>query len=170
MADIARKANVSRQALYLHFSTRTDLLIETTLYLDDIKGAEERLKASRTAKTGAERLNAFIETWGTYIPEIYSLARALLAMKDTDEAADKAWSQRMGDMREGCEAAINALQHDKALSPDYTAEQATDILWMMLSVRNWEQLTKDCTWTQEMYISTLKSLANNTFVAKEQTT
>ncbi len=165
MTDIARRAGISRQALYLHFSTRAELLIETSFYLDHIKGVADRLGPSRTAPTGIERLAAYIDAWGNYIPEIYGAGKALLAMKDTDEAAAKAWNQRMLDMREGCEAAINALKKDKTLTPEYTADHATDILWTMLSVRNWEQLTIDCGWSQKKYLKTLKSLANRTFVA-----
>jgi hypothetical protein len=85
-------------------------------------------------------------------------------MKDTDEAAAKAWDDRMQDMREGCEAAINALNSENMLSVDYSPNQATDILWTMLSVRNWEQLTIECGWPQERYIETLKSVARRIFV------
>lgn len=166
MTDIAKRAGISRQALYLHFSTRAELLIATTYYLDEVKGVEERLVPSRTAQSGIERLDAFIEAWCTYIPEIYGIAKALLAMRDTDDAAAEAWDERMQDMREGCEAAINALNRDKMLSPDHSLNQATDILWTMLSVRNWEQLTIECGWPQEKYIETLKSLARRIFVAE----
>jgi AcrR family transcriptional regulator len=165
MTDIAKRAGITRQALYLHFSTRAELLIATTYYVDELKGIEERLVPSRRARSGIERLDAFIEAWGAYIPEIYGIAKALLAMRDTDEAAAKAWDERMQDVRHGCEAAIDALNSDNMLSPDHSPEQATDILWTMLSVRNWEQLTIDCAWPQERYIGTLKSLARRLFVA-----
>ena len=166
MTDIAKRAGITRQALYLHFSTRAELLIATTHYLDEIKGTGERLAPSRTAQSGIERLDAFIEAWGGYIPEIYGIAKALLAMKDTDEAAAGAWGERMQDMREGCEAAIDALNRDNTLSPDHSPDQATDILWTMLSVRNWEQLTIECGWPQQRYIETLKSLARRIFVVE----
>ncbi len=166
MTDIAKRAGITRQALYLHFSTRAELLIATTHYLDEVKGIEERLVPSRAAQSGIERLDAFIEAWGAYIPEIYGIAKALLAMRDTDEAAAAAWDERMQDVREGCEAAISALNSDKILSPDHSPNQATDILWTMLSVRNWEQWTIECGWPQEKYIETLKSLARRIFVAE----
>lgn len=166
MTDIAKRAGISRQALYLHFGTRAELLIATTHYLDGIKGSDERLVPSRTARSGVDRLDAFIEAWGGYIPEIYGIAKALLAMKDTDEAAAKAWDDRMQAMRQGCEAAIDALARDNRLSPDHSPNQATDILWTMLSVRNWEQLTIECGWPQARYIETLKALARRIFVVE----
>jgi hypothetical protein len=77
------------------------------------------------------------------VPELYGAAKTLLAMRETDEAASAAWNERMSDMREGCEAAINALQRDGTLSPAYSVIEATDILWTLLSVRNFEQLTSN---------------------------
>ena len=166
MSDIAKRAGISRQALYLHFATRAELLVASTHYLDALLGSEERLAASRNAETGIQRLNAYIEAWGSYIPEIYGVAKAMLAMKDADEAAANAWNERMQDMREGCEAAIRALQNDKMLSPDYSPVEATDILWTMLSVRNWEHLCIECDWPQKKYIENLKALARRILVAE----
>ena len=167
MSDIARRAGISRQALYLHFPTRAELLIATTHYLDDVKGTEARLAPSRAAETGIERLDAFIEAWAAYMPEIYGLAKAFLAMRDTDEAAAAAWDQRMQDMRKGCEAAIAALKRDQMLSPAYAPKQATDILWTLLSIRNWEQWTLRCGWSQKRYVTTMKSMARRLLVADD---
>ncbi len=166
MSDIARRADVSRQALYLHFATRAELLIATTFYVDEINRSDERLEASRAARSGVERLDAFIDAWGGYIPEIYSLARAMLAMSDTDEAAREAWAKRMRDMREGCEAAIVALEHDGKLNPEHSRDQATDLLWTFLSVRTWEHLTIDCGWSQERYTETTKKIARQMFLVE----
>ena len=164
MSDIARQAGISRQAVYLHFPTRAELLIAATRHLEALKGTEALLAASRTAATGVERLDAYVEAWGNFIPEIYPVGRALLAMKDSDEAAAQAWDGRMQAMREGCAAAIAALARDGMLTADYGTEQAVDLLWTMLSVRNWEQLTIDCGWPQARYIATMKALARRSFV------
>lgn len=170
MSDIARAAGISRQALYLHFPTRAALLIATTQYLDQLNKVDERLIPSRTAGSGIERLDAFIEGWGSYIPEIYGIAKALLAMKDTDDAAAEAWDERMQAMRHGCQAAIDALEADGMLSEDHSPDEATDILWTLLSVRNWEQLTIERGWPQARYIKTIKSLARRIFVVESTPT
>jgi AcrR family transcriptional regulator len=169
MADIAKRAGISRQALYLHFATRTDLLIATTLYVDEAKDIDARLAASRTAISGEARLDTYIDAWGNYIPEIYGIARVLLALKESgDEAAAAAWDSRMAAMREGCTAAINALKTDGRLSPAYPRGRATDLLWTMLSVHNWEHLTIDCGWSQKAYIANLKISARQLFVVAEE--
>ncbi len=165
MTDIAKRARLSRQAVYLHFATRAELLIAATYYLDELNGVEDRLKASRAARSGDERLGAFIEAWGNYIPEMYGVGKALLAMKDSDREAAEAWDKRMQDMREGCAAAIDALHRDNTLSPDLSPDVATDVLWTLLSVRNWELLTLECGWPQAAYIERLSTLARRILVA-----
>lgn len=159
MAEIAKAAGVSRQAVYLHFPTRAGLLVAVTLYIDSVNKVDERLAASRAANGGLERLRAFIAAWGDYIPEIYGVGKALMAMQGSDEAAAQAWNGRMQAVREGCEAAVKALKRDGLLRPEHSVRQATDILWTLLSVPNWEQLTGSCGWTQRRYIDLMQEMA-----------
>tara|TARA_Y100000815_G_scaffold222942_4_gene209857 strand:+ start:1633 stop:2220 length:588 start_codon:yes stop_codon:yes gene_type:complete len=165
MSDIAKKTGISRQAVYLHFPSRADLLIAVTRYIDEANEIDARLAASRSAATGVERLDAYIEAWGNYIPEIYGVGKALMAMQETDSEARMAWEGRMLAVREGCEAAVAALARDGALSPDIEEEKATDLLWTLLSVRNWEQLTLECGWSQEDYVEEMKRAARKTLLA-----
>mgnify|MGYP003634006954 CR=1 FL=1 len=84
VSDVAKEAGVTRQTLYLYFRTRTELLIAVTLYVDELKSSDDRLAASRAAPSGVARLEAYIAAWTDYIPEIYGVARALLAMNDEE--------------------------------------------------------------------------------------
>ncbi len=109
MADIAKETGISRQALYLHFKSRTDVLIAATLYVGDQLDVEARLAPSRAATSGVERLRLYIDFWGNFLPLIYGVGKALMMVQDTDEAAATAWADRMEAMRDGCRAAIDAL-------------------------------------------------------------
>lgn len=165
MSDIARAAGVSRQALYLHFASRTELLVETTRYGDEVRGLAEQMERYRSAATALEVMAAYIECWGNYIPEIYGIARALLAARTTDEAAEAAWNDRMAALRECCHYTIEALDQDGKLAPQWSVEEATAYLWTMLSIQNWEQLTQECGWTTARYVSWMQKVARQVFVA-----
>lgn len=168
MGDIARAAGISRQAVYLHFGSRAELLEATTKYRDEVLELDRRLAPSRAAASGVERLARYIEFWGNYIPEIYGVAKALLLVRDTDEAAAAAWQDRMLAMRDGCRAAIDALHADGTLAPGWTPKRATDVLWTMLSVPNWENLTAECGWSTQQYVRWMKTVAKRTFVAQSE--
>ena len=164
MSDIAKAAKISRQALYLHFANRTELLVATTRYLDKVHDIDSKLAESRTARTGKERLTAWVEVWGNYIPTIYGIAKALMAMQETDKEAKAAWNDRMQAVRHGCAATVAAIDADGNLNKDLTVAEATDVLWTLQSVRTWEHLRVECGWSQERYISLLQNLAARTLL------
>lgn len=164
MGDIARAAGISRQAVYLHFASRAELLVAATRHLDGVLDVDRRLAPSRAAESGAERLALYIDCWGHYIPEIYGVAKALLLAKDTDDAAAAAWNDRMLALRDGCRAAIETLHSEGKLAADWTPRRATDALWTMLLIPNWENLTGECGWSTRQYVRYMKTLATRTFV------
>jgi AcrR family transcriptional regulator len=164
MRDIADGAGISRQAVYDHFGSRAKLLVETTHYVDEVTGLEERRRRFRDATGGVERLEAYVEFWGNYIPEVYGMARALLAARETDEAAAAAWDDRMGAVRESCRLTVEALQRDGMLAAGWSREEAVDLMWTMLSIRNWEQLTIECRWSQDRYVGGMQELLKRALV------
>ena len=159
MGDIARQAGVSRQALYLHFASRAELLEATTLHVDLKLDLEERLAPSRAARSGAERLALYVAFWGDYLPDVYSVAKALMLAQDGDAAAAAAWKDRMDAMRDGCRAVVDALQADGALAPGWSPATATDALWTLLLVPNWENLTIGCGWSHRQYVERMQMMA-----------
>ena len=151
MSDIATAVGISCQALYLHYPTRAELLIATTKHIDKVKKVNQRLELSRAAGSGIERLHFFIKAWGGYIPEIHGISVALRNMRENDKAAAEAWDERMQAVRHGCQAAVRAIEKDGKLKSDLSEQVATDILWTLLTVENWERLVLDCTWSQSEY-------------------
>lgn len=159
MGDVARAAGISRQALYLHFRTRTELLVATTLHLDRLKDRDGRLAPVRAAPTGEERLRLWVRAWAAYIPEIHGLARALMNQAIHDPEAAAAWSERMEDVHQGCRAAVTMLAAEGRLAATLTPDQATDLLWTLLSIRNWEALCLDRGWSQSDYATHIEAIA-----------
>ena len=163
MADIAKRAGITRQALYLHFPNRANLLIAATQHVDQSKNIDARLAPSRAAEGGVERLELFIDAWGNYIPEVFGIARGLISVYDSDEAAAAAWDDRLAAIRHGCEAAVKALRKDDRLK--LGPKEATDVLCGLLSVELWEYWVQKCGWSQGKYIAQVKSLANEALVS-----
>jgi len=169
MADIAKRAGITRQALYLHFPNRAALLIAATKYVDELRDIDDLLAPSRNATGGRERLERYIEAWGNYIPEVYGIAKGLINVYDTDEAAAAAWDDRLLAIRQGCEAAVKALRKDKLLAPGATGtvsvKESTDVLCGLLSVELWEHWVQRCGWSQGKYIKQIQTLAARALIA-----
>jgi len=164
MGAVAKATGISRQAVYLHFASRTELMIATTQYVDELKGLNQRFVKFETAKTGIERLEAIVDVWGNYIPEIYGLAKALLNTRDTDEATAAAWDGCMGCLRDVCQLTVESLEQEGRLAPEWTKETAIEMFWTMISISNWEQLTVECGWTTKQYVERMKVLLIRSFI------
>ncbi len=166
MSDIASAAGISRQAVYLHFATRTELMIATVNYVDEIKGLNERLNQLKQARNGAELLDACVDVWGNYIPEIYGLAKALMMTRDTDEATAAAWNGSMACLREVCQDIIDTLDRENQLASEWPKTQAVELFMTLISIQNWEQLTTECGWSTTQYVTRMKTLLRHTFVKR----
>jgi AcrR family transcriptional regulator len=156
LEDIARAANVSRQAVYLHFGSRTTLFVETARYADESLRLMERICQACDAETGVIAIEAYVRFWADYVPDIYGLAKALLALRETDEAAATAWNDRMAAFREGCLTILRQVERDGALADrlaaPWTVETAADYFYAALSIPTWESLTLECGWSREEYV------------------
>ncbi len=166
MSKIAKQAGVSRQALYLHFNSRVDLIIATVNYVDDIKGLQQRLACFKDAKSGEQLLDLCVDVWGNYIPEIYGLAKALLSTRETDEDMAMAWNGCMACLKDVCSDSIKMLSAEKKLMPHWSQSDAVDMFWTMISIHNWEQLTIECGWTNEQYINQVKHMLKLSFLGR----
>jgi AcrR family transcriptional regulator len=164
MSQIAKATGISRQAVYLHFASRTELLIATIHYVDEVKGLDQRLEALQSATSGTDMLERYVEVWGNYIPEIYGVSKALMLTKANDEAAAAAWNEVTNCLRHLCVQVMEKLQQEKKLNAHWITENAADLFWVMISIDTWEQLTQDCGWTTQMYVEKIAKAMKSTFI------
>lgn len=164
MGEIAKASGVSRQALYLHFTSRSELLIATTRYVDEVKGLDARLAQIESANTGSEMLSRYVNIWGNYIPEIYGVSKALMMTKDNDEAAAAAWKEITGCLLKICSDVTKTLKAEGSLSPFWSQKRAAEFFWTMISIYNWEQLTQECGWSNKQYISHTENVLLSTLI------
>ena len=129
-----------------------------------VKDVDRRLARSRSASSGLERLEAYIDAWGNYIPEIYGVANALMMMSVTDDDARLAWNGRLAAMREGCDAIVATLSREGRLSHRFTPLEATDLLCAHLSVETWRYLRDRCGWNQTRYVEVMQQTLKTTLL------
>jgi hypothetical protein len=107
-----------------------------------------------------------VDVWGNYIPEIYGLAKAMLSTRETDEAMATAWNSCMGCLLNACQETIAAPDREGKLAPEWTRQEAIEMLYTMLSIQNWEQLIIERGRSPQQYIDWMTTVSKRTFVDK----
>ena len=170
MKDIAEASGFSRQALYLHFGSRAGLMVATVQYLDgegdEAGGLMKRTEHVRAEPDSVKAVEMFVEVWAAYVPRIYGVARQLLILRETDEAAAAAWEDRMESFHDGaCTYLVEQLARDGRLADGWEREAAVDMLWTLLSIQTWESLVIAREWSAEQYTSRMKRLIRQTLIS-----
>lgn len=151
MAEVAKAAKLSRQAVYLHFADRADLLINVVRYVDQKRGMEQEIRAIGEATTGAEALRMMASLQARLNPGVWAVARALDAVRRTDEDAERSWQDRLKDRLFGCRQIVEKLRKEGTLRPGLDLQTAADLLWSLTSLRTWEDLVLARGWTPQQY-------------------
>lgn len=151
MERIAERAGISRRAVYLHFASRTKLLLALVAHVDETGGLAERARRVRDADSGIEALEEFVALNSAYNPEIDGVARALERARDVDEAAAAAWQDRMSGRRKACRRIARRLDDEGSLAPGWSVESAADLIWAFTNVPAWRDLVRDRRWSQRRY-------------------
>ena len=158
MAQIAKAARVSRQAVYLHFADRADLLVELVRYADEKRGLAQEIRKVEEAPTAIAALEEMAALQTRMNPGIWAAARAVDAVRRTDPAAERSWQDRLEARLNGCRQMIARLQAEGVLRAGLDPDAAADLLWNLTSLRTWEDLVLQRNWTAGQYRERLTEL------------
>src|SRR5215472_3126769 len=151
MAEIAKAAGISRQAVYLHFAGRGDLMLALARYANEKRGLPAEIRKISEAPSGVVAMCSMVLLQARLNPGIWAIARAIEAVRHTDEAAERGWQDRLKKRLETCRQIVARLRQEGDLRPDISQETATDLLWTITSLRTWEDLVLERRWTGAQY-------------------
>jgi len=140
MAQIAKAARVSRQAVYLNFADRATLMLALARHLDETLGLPADIQQIRDAPDAARMVEAQVSLQARRNPALWAVARAVDAVRRTDADAERAWQDRLDHRLRGCLGIVSRLQAEGRLRPDLDSSTAADLLWTITSVQMWEDL------------------------------
>jgi AcrR family transcriptional regulator len=150
VADIAAAAGVSRQAVYLHFGNRPNLLLAAVQYRD-MTSPTAGIKRAAEADPVPEALRHFVQGWFDHIPRIQPVAGLLGAASQIDPEAKVAWDDRMTLLRRLSRSLATRLFEGGMLKPEWTVEQAADWIWHRTHLDGWRHLVSERGWDAADY-------------------
>jgi AcrR family transcriptional regulator len=159
---VARRAGVSRQAVYLHFDGRAALAVEAARWLDqreDVSRFSAPIAAANTAETLIDAWAAFLAAYNPRIAPVVTMAYRWRPRAPEVEAA---WQDRLKARRTAAGRMAERLHAWGRLAAPFTMETAGDWLAAMSSVLLWEELTRDLGWTTAQYEQHLRRHAHAT--------
>jgi len=165
MAQIAKAARVSRQAVYLHFADRAALMLAVARHVDEKLGVPEEIRRMSETPTAIAMLDTMVSMQARLNPAIWAVARGLDAIRRTDPAAEQAWQDRLNDRLEGCRAIVARLRSEGSLRAGLDSPIAADLLWTLTSLRMWEDLVLERGWSAEQYKQQLTRLLRETLTS-----
>ncbi|MFF5210178.1 TetR/AcrR family transcriptional regulator [Streptosporangium sp. NPDC000396] len=164
MAAVAISAGVSPRALYLHFTSRGELLTKLYAHLgvtEDIGSSLDRVWNSPDAVSA-------LEEWAHHIarvhPRIMAVSQAVERAARTDPDAAAMRQTTMRNWHHGCSRLMTWLADEGSLAPRWSVPAAADMLWGLMSWDLLERLVTDKGWSPQEYGARLADLLRSTFV------
>jgi AcrR family transcriptional regulator len=143
MADVARAAGLSRQAIYLHFPDRKTLLIALALRAKE-EHPMPKVDAAPSARTA---LGAMVARFAEIYPKVWPVVRAQESeIRDRSIAPD-------------CRALAERFRSEGALAAHLSPAAAADLLSTLLSLAMWKELVVARGWDSARYKSHVGFLA-----------
>jgi AcrR family transcriptional regulator len=167
IADVASKAGVSRQAVYLHFGDRTSLFVALGDHID-ISFGRDRLRADVFgAPTGVEGLRRWVQTMSWYTAKIDSVSRILELSAESDEALAAVWKDRMTGRYGHVRRIADRIAAEGQLADGWTAEGAADLIFTVTLPGPWRVLTSVAGWSKERYAREITRMLERSLLPPE---
>ena len=166
LAQAAQRAQVSRQAVYLHFGDRVGLLVALVDYIDLGLGSLRLRESVFDAADGVESLRRWVETMSWYTAKIDAVCRVLECGQYHDEALAAAWRNRMGRRRDDLVGwIIKRIARDGRLAPGWSVKTAADLTYTVTMPATWRELTGQLGWSHKSYARHMTAMLLRAFVS-----
>jgi AcrR family transcriptional regulator len=151
--EIAHAAGVSRQAIYMHhFKSKSDLLLAMVEHVDRTAGIAEHVAPVFAARTALAALDAMVVAMVAIDSRVRDIAWVIEGARVTDAAAEAAWQDRMKGRARFVRSVVDRLETEGRLAPGWTAADAADFTWAVMSHATHRALVGERGWTPERYV------------------
>lgn len=158
LSEVAARASVSRQAVYLHFGDRSGLLVALVQHMDHTLDLGESLAAVHAAPDGASLLEAVMRLNTTFWAQVFPVAQVLEASQHEDEALGAAWRDRMRFRQATFRAMVEGLAEGGELDEGWSVDDAAATLYAVAHFDTWRELVVELDWSDDRYVQSMSRL------------
>ena len=149
---VAKKAGVSRQAIYLHFPSKAELLTALHLHIFDTDVVPALRRHPITdAMSGLDVLDATIAADVEVVDKVWRIHESLTVARRQHPEVDQTLIPREEEHYEGLLDVGRRLERDGALPPAMPVGLFTDMLWGLLNLGTFRNLVVERGWSLEQY-------------------
>lgn len=166
MEQIAQAAGVSRQSVYLHFGSKTGLLLALVAHVDAQRDVNEQVDRLWRLPDALTALEAAADLAAATNPEVHRIALAFDAARRWDTAFESAWQDRTTHRLDRYRRLARWLKRDGLLGAGWRIDPATDFIWSLTSVQTYDQLVVERGLSVEQYVALLRTSLRTTLTSE----
>jgi AcrR family transcriptional regulator len=167
LGEVADRAGVSRQAVYLHFRDRAGLLVALVQHMDSSLALSESLSHVFQAQSGVEVIARTMALHGDFSAAIDPVALMLEAAQYEDEALGAAWRDRMHFRRQVHRKIVQRIAELGELADTWTNDTAADLFYAVTLPGPWRELTRELGWTGSQYVDAMTTMLSRSLLVPE---
>lgn len=157
LQEVAARAGVSRQALYLHFGDRQGLILALVRQMDETLQLADLLAHVYAAKNGRQLLERAMRLSTEFWRKVAPVAGVLVGSQE-DDVLRAAWRDRMAFRRATFRRMAEQLDDMGELAPSWSVDDASALLYAVTHFDSWRELTGELGWSDDHYVEALGSL------------
>ena len=158
LGAVAKKAGVSRQAIYLHFPSKAELLsaLHLHIFATEVVPALERHPRG-DAMSALDALDAMIAVDVEVVSKVWRIHEALQIARrqhpEVEETLRPREEERYGELLD----LGHQLKRERALPPNIRVGTFADVLWGLISVGTYRSLVIERGWSLNQYKRWIRS-------------
>jgi AcrR family transcriptional regulator len=152
LEGVAKKAGVSRQAIYLHFASKAELLtaLHMHIYETDVVPALERHPIWK-ASTALDALDALIAVDAEVASKVWRIHETLVVARRHHPEVDETLRPREEDRYQEIVRVARWLKKEGALPASMRVGTFADILWGLTSLGTFQSLVVQRRWSMDRF-------------------
>jgi AcrR family transcriptional regulator len=169
MGEVATRAGITRRGLYLHFPSRSELLVALHTRIDERLDLDASVQPVFDAPDAVTALDEFVAHLARFHPKIRLIDAALQRAAEDDPDIAHLAQRGVAIWHDGCRAVAQRLADEGHLAAPWTVDTAADLMWTFMFPDPLGRLTVDRGWSNDRYRELLTVVFRRTLVTDTAT-